>query len=341
VEYPVEVDYFILDPKTPDPVWNERLKKEFADLYGSKPKAIKIMFPPVSPELFFAQWFKRYGKSTLVKCKGDNEIATTTEEFAEGLEKVGEDDRGFIQVKCLGPECSYQKNNQCSRMASLQVILPELKGMGIWQINTGSFNSIVNINSALDWLKGLCGRYAMLPVTLMRVETDIPYEGKRSKHYILQVDQQTFSIGDIQQFAAVNTVERALIPAPDESKDTLFYDKNGKKPEIEVEEVEFHEEPASDGDILGEKGVGAPEEEGKPLSPTESEKLREDLFKDFKAIKASKTEIETGILLVDKVKRAWRQVKNDKSFLSMHETDQKQLKADVEAYLMAKQRGVK
>ncbi len=235
-EYPKETDYFILDPKTPDPKWNEDLKKEFEARYGNKPKAIKIMFPPVLPELFFQQFYKRYGKSTLVKCKGDGEIATTTEEFGKGLERIDEDDRGFIQVRCKGPACPYQlgdndvcKKPECSRMAMLQIILPELPGMGIWQINTGSYNSIVNINSAIEWLKGLCGRYAMIPITLMRVPEDIQYEGNKTKHYILHVDQKAFSIGDIQKLALI-APERAMLPAPDESKDTLFYDNDGKKP---------------------------------------------------------------------------------------------------------------
>ncbi len=227
--YPAEVDYFVMDPKTPDPKWNEQLKDQFHSLYGLQPKAIKIMFPPVPEELFFAQWYKRYGSSTLVKCKGDGEVATTSPDFSKGLEKIGEDERGFIQVKCLGPECPHQKKNECGRMASLQVILPDIKGMGVWQINTGSYNSIVNMNSAIEWLKGLCGRFAMIPVTLMRVPQDIQYEGKKSKHYILQVDQQHFSIGDIQKLALVPIV-RSMITGPDESKDTMFYDAAGQKP---------------------------------------------------------------------------------------------------------------
>jgi hypothetical protein len=189
------------------------------------------MFPPASTELFFAQFYKRYGKGSLLKCKGDGEVAETTADFAEGLEKIAETERGFLQVKCAGPECPYQLSKECGRMASLQVILPELSGIGVWQINTGSFNSIVNINSAIEWLTGLCGRYAMIPINLMRQEQDIAYEGKRSKHYILAIDQN-ISIGEIQRFAMITPIERALIPGPGEEKDELFYDANGKKPEL-------------------------------------------------------------------------------------------------------------
>jgi len=269
-EFPSEVDYFILDPKTPDTKWNESLKEQFRSLYGDKPKSIKIMFPPAAPELFFSQWYKRYGKSTLVKCKGDGETATTTQAFADGLEKINEDERGFLVVRCLGPECIYQKRNECGRMASLQVILPDLKGLGVWQINTGSYNSIVNINSAIDYLKGLTGRYAMLPITLMRVPTDIQHEGKRSKHYILQVDTQSISIGDIQKFVATRPIETALIPEADETKDALFYDEGGQA-----------EKKLLEGQVPGPDPLAEPDlpkkAENKPATPfSENNKSKPD-----------------------------------------------------------------
>lgn len=239
VEYPSEVDYFILDPEAPDQKRREALIKQFEDLYGEKPKSIKVMFPPVPREMFFAQFLKRYGKGTLLKCKGDNEVAETIPEFADGLEKIGETDRGFIKVKCLGEECPYTLSKECGRIAALQVILPELSGIGVWQITTGSYNSIVSINSAIDYMMGLFGRYAMLPITLVRKPVDISYEGKRSKHYILDIDLENVSIGGLQKFALITPVERALIPAPDESKDELFYDKNGHKPpQIEDQSAE-------------------------------------------------------------------------------------------------------
>ncbi len=273
---------------------------KFKDLYGDKAKSIKIMFPPAAPEIFFAQWYKRYGKSTLVKCKGDGETATTSPEFAEGLEQIGEDERGFIQVKCLGPECKYQESKECSRMAALQVILPEIEGIGVWQINTGSYNSIVNINSAIDWLKGLCGRYAMIPVTLMRQPTDTSYkdgkERKRSKHYILNIDTQDVSIGTIQKFVSVTPVERALIPGPDESKDALFHPENV----VDVEEKDVLPAPvekeqkkeassSSQSDVHDEgkgKGTG---KKGPILSmfdnSKESQKVMNDLIKGIQTIK--------------------------------------------------------
>jgi len=238
VEYPAEIDYFILDPQTPDAKRNEDLKSQFKKLYGVEPKSIKIMFPPAKPELFFAQWYKRYGKSTLKKCIGDGETATcATEEFAQGLEVIGKNDFGQPVVKCAGLHCVHQTKAKadCRRLASLQVLLPDLTGIGVWQINTSSSNSIRNINSAIEWLQGICGRFYMLPLTLMRVKTDIEYEGKRSVHYCLQIDQKDVKLEKLQLMAQTPG-DKILLPPPDQAKDQLFYaDAEDAKTEDKVE----------------------------------------------------------------------------------------------------------
>jgi hypothetical protein len=305
------------------------------------------MFPPVPKELFFAQWYKRYGKSTLVKCKGDGETATTTDEFASGLEKIGEDDRGFSIVKCLGSECIYQlgnnefcKNKECQRMAALQVILPELKGMGIWQINTGSYNSIVNINSGIDWLQGLCGRYAMIPVTLMRVPTDVQYEGKKSKHYILQIDTKDVSIGDIQKFALDKKIEQALIPDPDETKDALFYDANSGRTALLAPAEEAPAEaaqgaPAQDqGNTKTDKekpGQAAKKEQKGPLTQA-FEKEQEGA----KIRKAKKEEILAaikGIKDADGVLEYCKVIKVDHTLDGLNDDDKDWLRSMVDDYI--------
>ena len=223
---PKELEYFLLDPQTGDEQRNKQLKDKFKELYGEQPTAIKIMFPPVSPDIFNQQWFKRYGKTTLLKCKGDNETATCAlPEFAEGLEVIGVNEMGLTQVKCRGPECPYQKDKSCHRIGTLQILLPDLPCIGVFQINTGSWNSIVNLNSSLDWLMGLCGRHSMIPLTLRRMPQDIMYEGKRSKHYIMQIDVENVSISQLQKTALV-APEKSLVevlPAPDEGKDELLY----------------------------------------------------------------------------------------------------------------------
>lgn len=231
-EYPSEVDYFILDPKTGNPSWDAELKAQFAKLYGEKPTCIKICFPPAPREMVFPQWRKAYTQGALLVCKGDGvEAAASTEEWAKRLPALDppRDERGMFRVQCAGEECPYAAERKCRITATLQVMLPEVRGTGCWQINTSSFHNIVTLNSAFDWLEGLCGRSAMIPVNLMRVPEAIAFEGKRTTHYLLKVDQQSVSLMDLQK-AALIPVTRFALPPPDETRDELLDPPGGHEP---------------------------------------------------------------------------------------------------------------
>jgi hypothetical protein len=226
-EYPAEVDYFIIDPQTPSELENEKLKDEFNKLYGEKPKVIRIMFPVATEDVYFPQFYKRYGSSTMLKCKGDGMTAScSSEEYIKGLEIIGKDEMGLTQVKCFGKECPYQQNRECSTVGVLQILLPEMPGAGVWQITTGSFHSIVNLNSCIDFIKSVCGRAHMIPLTLERRKQDIQYEGKKSKHFILHINQD-FRLADIQKFATIDPTKALLeLPAPETDKEDILFQEN-------------------------------------------------------------------------------------------------------------------
>ena len=226
-EYPAEVDYFILDPQTPSELENQKLIDEFHKLYGEQPKSIKIMFPVASPEVYFPQFYKRYGSGAMLKCKGDGEAAScTSKEYAKGLTITGEDEMGMIKVKCAGSECPYYKAKECSEVATLQILLPELPGAGVWQIATGSFHSIVNLNSCIEYITAVCGRAHMIPLTLERREQEMTYEGKKTKHYILHINMD-FRLADIQKFAMIDPTKVLLeLPAPEAEKEDILYREN-------------------------------------------------------------------------------------------------------------------
>lgn len=215
--YPVEVDYFIPDPACA----NEEERKGLIDLfhqkYGDKPKRIPIMFPVGNMEMVFPQYYKRYGQSTLLKCKGDGETAVcTSPDFVENLEVIGKDERGLPIVKCLGDQCPLFQARQCSRVGTLQFLLPEMPGAGVWQLTTGSFNSIVNINSCMKYILAVATRFHMIPLYLERRAQVIQHEGKARQHYILHIDF-TLPLTEYQKMALIPP-ERIMLelPAPEE-----------------------------------------------------------------------------------------------------------------------------
>jgi len=226
-EYPSEVDYFILDPQTPSELENEKLIDEFHKLYGDQPKSIKIMFPVADSEYYFPQFYKRYGSGSSLKCKGDGETASCTmEEFAKGLKAVGKDEMGLTKVKCEGRDCLYYKKKECTEVGVLQALLPDLPGAGVWQITTGSFHSIVNLNSCIDYIKAVCGRAHMIPLTLERRPQETSFEGRKATHYILHINMDC-KLSEIQRYAMIEPTKALLeLPEPEAEKEDILFQEN-------------------------------------------------------------------------------------------------------------------
>uniref|UniRef100_A0A6M3M0T9 Uncharacterized protein n=1 Tax=viral metagenome TaxID=1070528 RepID=A0A6M3M0T9_9ZZZZ len=56
--------------------------------------------------------------------------------------------------------------SQCRRVMNLLSTLPSVPRLGVWQLDTSEFYSIVNVNSYLDIIRGFCGRLHSIPLTL-------------------------------------------------------------------------------------------------------------------------------------------------------------------------------
>lgn len=247
VEYPKEVDFFIIDPETPSPQERESVIKEFHQKYGEQPKQIPIMIPIGNHDVVFPQFYKRYGKSTLLQCKGDGETAVcSSPEYTEGLTVLDNTEMGLPRVQCFGTECPYYKARKCSRVATLQVLLPEMSGSGVWQITTGSFNSIVNLNSCLDYVKAVVGRFHMIPLLLERREQLIqdPNGGSARKHYIMHINLNT-PLVDLQRLGRIDPEKVMLeLPEPKEDPAELVYDAEASVVTPQQEEINLGDKPA-------------------------------------------------------------------------------------------------
>jgi hypothetical protein len=86
------------------------------------------------------------------------------------------------------------KDKECNPSGSLQVILPKVNFGGVYQITTGSWNSMTDIVSGLEFVRCLLGRFSMVPLKLRRVPTETHHGGKRQVHYPIQVILDTNSI---------------------------------------------------------------------------------------------------------------------------------------------------
>lgn len=155
--YPSALDYFVVP-------------EEVKEVYPGKPRKLDIMFPMENRDDFFPQWYKRYGSSKGLICKGDGKTATEIPE-GTGFLKNGKvvDEKGepkdldnfqMKEIDCEGKECPYYQERDCKQVGNLQVILPKVKGLGVYQIDTSSYNSILNINSGIELIRGMLERVA-------------------------------------------------------------------------------------------------------------------------------------------------------------------------------------
>lgn len=175
VEYPKAVDYFVCPP-------------EVQKVFGEKPKQLRILIPIEDEERWASQYYRCYSRTRGLICKGDGETAMRMVDAATGA--MADKDSKAIAMKevvCQGRDCpDYGK--QCKEIMNLQFLLPEVAGLGIWQIDTGSINSIRNINSTAELIKRIYGRVAMIPLLLTLESQDVQDpEGKKRAVYVLNL----------------------------------------------------------------------------------------------------------------------------------------------------------
>lgn len=194
-EYPKDVDYFVCPPEV-------QLK------YGERPVELEIMFPVDNEDQVFPQALKVYSKTGGLLCRGDGEqaerrrmhVVLTTATGAvlddarprliDGASPEG-DPNEWVPVSCIGCPLRIKQGDRpapCSAKANLMVMLYNVNVGGVYQIDTGSVNNIINLNSSFDYVRGLVGRIAMVPFKLRRVARQIQYEGKVVTKALLQLD---------------------------------------------------------------------------------------------------------------------------------------------------------
>jgi hypothetical protein len=224
-EYPKETEYFACH-EVP----------EVEKVYGKKPTELEIMFPSSNPDIIFPQAYECYGRSSGLKCIGDGETALRFDE-----------NREYTEVECKTPkECAFGKENGCSIKGHLKFFLPKV-GPGLYQIDIGSINSIIDINSGLDWAKLMTnGDIAMKPFVLRRVPKPSHKNGKKQIHYTLQIELKAIKVS--KPFGFLQELEEPEPPAHDINP-ALETKENGAV----IEEEEDVEEEIKDESKIEER----------------------------------------------------------------------------------------
>ena len=218
-EYPVACDHFVVKA---DDSTSEAVANAFHSVYGDQPREITVAFASDDPEEFFPQYLSSYkggdGRFELF-CKGDGERARRAN--GQG---------GYLDIPCLYQECEFYKAKKCKELGRLQFFLPEVPGIGVWQIDSTSYHSAVNLNSAIDMVRALTGgRIKMIPLKLRLIPKVVNPDGQSKTVYVLDLRLEDVRLVDFIE--KVPLLGASLSPSvepisPDEMPEDLYVDDN-------------------------------------------------------------------------------------------------------------------
>lgn len=224
VEYPKATEYFVCTP-------------EVQKVYGEKPKCLDIIIPVEEDEIWASQFYKQYSRSRGLVCKGDG--VTCRRLVDEKTGGVAERDSAVTTwregLPCEGRECPDYKAKKCQETMSLQFLLPKVPGLGIWQIDTGSIHSIMNINNCATLIRGICGKVNWIPLALTLEPTEVvnPEDNRKKTVYCMHL-RTDFGLKEIMDAAAASR-QALLVSPPTEDEAPLDKTVNGGNAENKEE----------------------------------------------------------------------------------------------------------
>jgi len=164
--------------------------------FGKPCRELPILIPHEDPAVFFPQNLRWYGRAG-VNCgseDGQTALRVRLGETQDGHE-IDSQGEAYIRTKhlnvevgdrftlpCHHKECPIWKANKCKGIARFIFMVQDDRQVGFYEIATSSRNSIIDLNSALEFLRSVAGRVSMIPVTLKigPVEKTVkPGKGKR------------------------------------------------------------------------------------------------------------------------------------------------------------------
>ena len=158
-EYPKAAEHFVLEDAP-----------ELKEVYGEEPTVLDGIFLAVEDENIVAPHYYTMYSARGLLCKGDGrnasrlvdtEIITATGEPTPA--KADSEHTMYANVMC---PCPYLESGECKEQFRLLMMIPKAPGLGVWQISTGSRNSIRNIQGTLAMLRAVAGRITGIELKL-------------------------------------------------------------------------------------------------------------------------------------------------------------------------------
>jgi len=295
--------------------------KEVKVMFGDKPTELKIAFPLSGldenglPDIggLFPQAYKWYGSSRGLKCIGNGERAMRANE--KGI---------FEEMEC--PCDKFGQKDGCSKRASLFFFIPDISMGGIYVIDSGSWNTMVDVQSgiylALELLKDpITNRYnsiTMLPFKLRRMQKETQHEGRKDKHWPLtcELDLPIPEIKKIREGQTLFIGQKRIYQIPD------IPDENPKS------------DSEKEGAVIGEPEPEEEVKEEKKAKDQEKKKETKEPIKEKVKVEDTKKEIEESRARETQLKNDQEEGKGKlKSYKKSKETYKEKVKEETKSLL--------
>jgi len=283
-EHPQAVDYFVCPP-------------EVIAIYGEKPRELDVIFPVDDVAQVAGASYKMYTATRGKVCTSDGETAyrlidddvlgendsPTQDQLDRALVKPETKNFSRRAIPCPNSACRFFQDNQCRVVLNLTFLLPKVPGLGCYQLDSGSYNSIVDVRGGMELVKRITGgRIAGIPLKLRIKATTAYPEGKKKNVFTLEV----VSMEKLEAVAALGEgtlhdillplTEGRMPPSPLEPEEEFFVENKTDQRGSRVIDVVPAGVAQSVGSVPPEKERGRPTVEvagstPAPRSDTESQ----------------------------------------------------------------------
>lgn len=276
-------------------------------VYGAKPRELDVVFPSDDVALVAPAAWKNYTATRGKVCTGDGERAVrlVDDDKLKGLtdptqqqldDAIASKDATHVSrraITCPAHDCVFAQRKVCKAVLNLQFLLPKVPGIGVWQLDTGSINSILDVRGGIELVMQLSGgKLAGIPLKLRLEPLEVisPEDQKKKLVHTLKLISPA-TLGKVLMAGERNL--RELLMADDGSGRSVGLPALGvgqevpppHEPEEDLYPRETIEMPASRGGSSAAESPpqGSQEERGRSTaevvgsSPTPRSDLEKDL----------------------------------------------------------------
>lgn len=213
VEYPSATDYWVVNA---DASTSQASADSFHAIYGDEPRVLNVTLPGSTPEEVLSGAWRLYGTGGLLKRKCSGPGGDCQERDASGEWVTG-------PCACDRERIPLEAKTHCAERWTLNVLLMDVAGLGVWQFDTGSNMAARDMAGVLQLLHDLRGSLLRVECKLRLVPRQVSPKGVAKTVWIAQLDAAVTPAEALALAGEAGTLAPQLPPSTlDEAPDDLL-----------------------------------------------------------------------------------------------------------------------